>query len=236
MCQQLCNDIMRAHFQALLAHGLQLTNVVQPFGRLLNNGRLGGYVKTIANHCDYDVTNMLHRDGLQTLDALEGSIRDSIEGYNVNNHDNDLLKEIFIKIQMWSGRPGTYIFTKGDGFVWNTVSPCYQTFVEECIHADQNLEAIRTAGEQFADSVPQIGIALSAIHIHFWTHATMRDNALPVFDNITSSRMGIPLDWNHAVCFWQGMRQILQDYHLTNMNALERQIALLSPTFNQHNV
>ena len=233
MCHQACISTMKERYRGLVAQGLQVTDTMEEYVRPLLANRLGGYVRSIHRRSGFDVLGMVDREQLDTLGKLETSIREDIEVY-VGAPSETLLQTIFIKIQMWLGYSGTFIFTRGRRFNWNTIRPYYQDFVMCCLAANGNLNLIQDAGRTLDRHVTNVGISQISVHIHFWSHATMNKDALPIFNTRTAPRMGVTLNWDHILCYWNGMRQILSEQHLTNMNALDRQIILFKNPTNQN--
>ena len=234
MCHQACIRTMKDRFQNLVDRGLQVTDTMLEYERPLLENRLGGYVSTIHRHSDFDVLGMIEGQGLCTLGDLETRIREDIVAY-AKAPSAKLLEEIFFKIQIWLGHSGTFIFVRGRRFNWNVVGKHYQTFVTNCLTAKGNLYRIKKAGPNFDKNVTNLKISQISVHIHFWTYATLKDSALPIFNNRPKNyaRLGVPESWVHIVCFWNGMRQILHEQHLTNMNALDRHIILFENSLKQ---
>jgi len=144
------------------------TTIIEAYTNIFNKG----YAAYLAD-LDWD------RDGdidwqNNMLQHLHGIILQMIEAYRNNNND-ELLKKIFIYIQLWGGNAGRNIFLQSGGFEHNFNIKIYKKFVKLTINSEFNNARIRL------NKMTQIGTAFSTKHLHFWSNTEA-----PIYDSIIS--------------------------------------------------
>ena len=180
----------------------------------------------------------LKADGSVTIDTLERDVKREIAQYAAGPMvgawaeetcwDNDPLLRIFLTIQAWGGQTGRQIFVQKGGLNWPEVRPRYKRLVDVCTNKKSTIEDIQDAGILFDYHVYGAGISFITKHIHFWTQVVRGEDSLPIFDDIMATGLGVPNNWKHVDCYWEGMQQLWnrhdKDPWPENMESFERQL------------
>jgi len=95
-----------------------------------------------------------------------------IKNWKKTKNDDDLLKKIFVYIQLWGGNTSRGFFNINGGFRNNYCNQFYKEGVQKAI--DKNIESL----DSFL-LLNQVGISFATKHMFFWS-----DKALPIYDNI----------------------------------------------------
>ena len=109
------------------------------------------------------------------LQHLSESIYGMIEEYQ-REPDNQLLKKIFIRINLWGGNSGRGVFVRGERWPQNFVLQTYIDAVTQ-IQNHQYVEALNTLNQLYG-----VSTAFSTKHIHFWSSADA-----PIYDSIIAA-------------------------------------------------
>ena len=243
MCQhkQACIQRMQQTFQDSIVPNIHWVQETPPLGDLISQDGVRAIITTIHRR-GWGVKEMLQQASITNVDQLETNIRQEITEYNNGNHNiviplhdvrlqNDPLLRIFIKIQVWGGRTGRYIFFRNGGLNWETVRPFYEDLIAVCTNQNSTIEHLKQAGITFHEQVDYLGIAFITKHIHFWTQVLPNGNSLPIFDSGMSDGFGFGRQpqWRHVDCYWEGMQQLFATPHgngpwPNSMDSFERQL------------
>jgi hypothetical protein len=134
---------------------------------LISNSGLSKYLEDLNWNNDGDIewqNNMLKHLSIEILKMIEKWKKDE---------NSELLKKIFMYIQLWGGNTSRGFFIKRNGgFDCNYNEQGYKTGVEESIKEDtQSLVSFC--------NLNQVGISFATKHMYFWSN-----KKLPIYDNI----------------------------------------------------
>lgn len=168
----------------------------------------------------------LDMDGIVTLSDLESDIRSLVAGYALDRSE-DVLQDVFHKIQIWGGEHGRYIYVQGPPFDWDEIGPRYRRMVDSCLEEGRNADSLARKAKAMNTAMQvqgrRLGISFITKHVHFWTGPVRGENALPIFDNIMASGLRLRLKWDHLPVYWRAMEE--KAYRLgISVDALERQL------------
>lgn len=134
---------------------------------LISNSGLSKYLEDLNWNNDGDIewqNNMLKLLSIEILKMIEKWKKEE---------NSELLKKIFLYIQLWGGITSRGFFIKKNGgFDCNYNEQGYKKGVEECIKEDtQSLVSFC--------NLNQVGISFATKHMYFWSN-----KKLPIYDNI----------------------------------------------------
>lgn len=172
------------------------------------------------------------------LEQLEKLIFENVDVFVKINNSDSFLEEIFHKIQIWSGNCGRMFYSKptsnGD---FQIIASNYRTIVEECLQLDigfvsdsfteLNYKLNRLVNLVKKNKMVNLGTTAISMHIRFWSHYNLRENALPLYDNTMAfyyTKKVLPRD-NFLVNYWI---KIINDCRNNNMKLLEYESYLLN--------
>jgi hypothetical protein len=124
-------------------------------------------------------------DGLlpSRLKALEEYILQKMRDY-LEHPDTKKLPEIFHSVQLWGGKTGRFIYTRGGGFAQNYDGPAYEEFAgwaanRSACQLGERISALRSASER----IGYFGVAFGTKHARFWSQAAGAP-PLPIYDRL----------------------------------------------------
>jgi len=161
-----------------------------------------------------------------TLQDLENSIRTEVARY-YKHSDDDILQDVFHKIQIWGGEHGRYIYVQGPAFDWSEVGPCYRRLVRPVLEDGRTVECLARKAKAMNTAMQiqgrRLGISFITKHVHFWSAVCRGDDALPIFDRIMAQGLGVRLDWGYLPAYWEEMQEKASSLDIS-VDALERQL------------
>lgn len=115
----------------------------------------------------------------QMLEIISNRIFELIQEWQ-SNGDMELLKKIFIYIQLWGGNSGRGMFLNGNGnFKGNYSENIYIDFVKLALDGDiLSLGKLKSSAK---GGISYIGTSFASKHLYFWSQGR-----LPIFDSIIS--------------------------------------------------
>jgi len=145
------------------------TTIKQAFTVIKDHG-LENYVNNLEWNKDGNITWQN-----EMLRKISDDILKMIEIWK-ETEDSELLKKIFIYIQLWGGNSGRYIFLiKNGGFQKNYTEQVYKKACNMSINKEKD-----SLNEYI--KLEYIGISFASKHMFFWSN-----KSLPIFDKILSS-------------------------------------------------
>lgn len=143
------------------------------------------------------------------------------------DRDDDLLQEVFHKIQIWGGEHGRYIYVQGPAFDWAEIGEPYRKLVEACLEDGRTYGSLARKAKGFnsamKDQGRRLGMSFITKHMHFWSAVLRGDNALPIFDEIMARGLRIRPKWENLETYWQCMEDKALAERVS-ISALERQL------------
>jgi len=146
-----------------------------------------------------DKTGMQEQDilsskGINTLNALEDNILESIDEYKKapGKFSDKQLNRIFHKIQIWGGKGGRNVYYMEPKLCnMKDFSSFYREFVSECIKEDEIDRSTITWALGLVlrlMQIPNLGEVFATKHLYFWLRDKKGD-ALPPLDNIIATKL-----------------------------------------------
>ena len=111
----------------------------------------------------------------ETLEYLSHSISLMIQEYR-NTRSHELLKRIFVRVQLWGGNAGRGIFIRNGGFEENFDLSTYEKSIE-LVLMGSFYEALKKMNQ-----IKYLSTAFSTKHIHFWSK-----REAPIYDSIIAA-------------------------------------------------
>jgi hypothetical protein len=138
------------------------------------------YLSVYLNELTWDVKGDIEWQNT-VLKSLSIKIFEMIDEYKSTNHLNDeLLKKIFLYIQLWGGNESRGFFNNNGGFKNNYNSYKYKAAALKSLDGNpEGLIHFIGTNKHPELKIKQIGISFATKHMYFWSN-----KKLPIYDNI----------------------------------------------------
>lgn len=163
-------------------------------------------VTKVRNYATVDTNVLLN--GINNMTELEENIISSINGCDINNINQII--NIFHKIEIWGGPAAGRTYTCGGGFSNNIDLNSYVDLIKTCVsiidHSINSLENIFEKTNNCISKCHYFGVSFITKHVYYWTHKSLHENALPIFDSKLSNGLyHCNPNIKQVVYYWQDM-------------------------------
>ena len=140
--------------------------------------------------------------GFEFLDELEKYLFETISSFtNIDDISDKKLIYIFHNIQIWGGITGRMIYVTNkekfpenykERFDYNFDLHAYRKLVSRCLNLKKHMlpDWIKSVSDwtfQVNEDLKGFGTSFSTKHIRFWLYNKLKDESLPIFDDIIQS-------------------------------------------------
>lgn len=184
------------------------TTIKAAYSNIMNDTVASAFLNNLEWNHDGDI--MWQND---MLNILSDNIFEMIEEWKRDDND-ELLKRIFVHIQLWGGNTCRGFFLNNGGFVNNFNNEHYKNGIFKAINGDLN---------SLCDllKLNYMGISFATKHMFFWSN-----KKLPIYDNIISILVfgRKPLNnLNHYNQYTQGLTHLARTRQ-TQSHIIERSL------------